>query len=410
MNKNTFLFRVTEKIVTVLVSVIAAAVIAVLFLKSKSGLAEGTVTPPSPPASSSEGAPKADPTVDLQANQLHAVKIEPVGSYEFPVEVEAVGNIDFDEDLSVPVFSPYQGKIITALKQLGDPVEKGEALYTIDSPDLVQAESNLIGAAATLELTNKELKRAKELYSSSVGVSQRELEQAINDQQTAEGALKAARDAVRVFGKAEAEIDQIVVGRKIDPSLVVPSPIKGEITMREAQPGLLVQPGNVPAPYTVADVTIKWMLANVVEYDSPAVKTGQPVEVTVQALPGRTFEGKVSKIGAAVDPNSHTVMVRASIADPQNELRSGMLCSFTIRVKEPVEATALPAKGIVRESDGTFTAWVTADRRRFTQKIVKLGLLKDNRYQILDGLRPGELAVTDGAVFLSNSLDLPPSD
>ena len=98
------------------------------------------------------------------------------------------------------VFPPYQGKIIRTFVELGDEVTKGQPLYTIDSPDLIQAESTLIGAAATFDLTSKELARAKDLYGTN-GVSEREMEQATSDQQTAEGALKAARDAVRVFGK-----------------------------------------------------------------------------------------------------------------------------------------------------------------------------------------------------------------
>ena len=118
------------------------------------------------------------------------------------------------------------------------------------------------------------------------------MEQATSDQQTAEGALKAARDAVRVFGKSEAEIDRMVASRKIDPALIVRSPIAGQITLRNAQPGLLVQPGNPPAPYSVADVSIKWMLADVPESDSPFFHLGQPVEVKVMAYPDRVFKGQ----------------------------------------------------------------------------------------------------------------------
>jgi len=182
------------------------------------------------------------------------------------------------------------------------------------------------------------------------------------------------------------------------------------VTYRNAQPGLLVQPGSAPAPYSVADVSIKWMLANVAESDSPSIRTGQSVEVTVGAYPGRVFSGKISKIGAAIDPSTHRIMIRASLADPKNELRSGMLADFVIRVQEPVEGTAIPINGVVREGDGTMTAWVTADRQHFIQKKVTLGLLKDGRYQVIEGLHAGELAVADGAVFLSNMLEAPPAD
>jgi cobalt-zinc-cadmium efflux system membrane fusion protein len=347
--------------------------------------------------------------VDLSSNQLNAISIEPVGTYLFPVEKEAVGSIAFVDDLSVQVFPPNQGKLIKTFVELGDQVQKGQPLYTIDSPDLIQAESTLIGAAGAFKLTSQELARAKGLYGTN-GVSEREFEQATSDQQTAEGALKAARDAVRVFGKTEAEIEQIVATRKIDPALVVSSSVSGEITLMNAPPGLLVQPGTAPAPYTVADISLKWMLGNVTESDSPLFHVGQAVEAKVMAYPGRVFRGKIAKIYATVDANSHRVTIRSEMADPQHELRPGMLASFVIRVQDLAESVAIPTAGVVREGDGTMAAWVTTDRHRFLQRIVKLGLQRDDRYQVLEGLQRGELVVADGAVFLSNMLHAPPAD
>ena len=76
----------------------------------------------------------------------------------------------------------------------------------------------------------------------------------------------------------------------------------------------------------------------------------------------------------------------------------------------PSKRTAIPANGVVREPDGTMAAWVTTDRQHLQQRVIKTGLRKDGRVQILDGFQRGELAVTDGAVFLSNMLQAPPSD
>jgi membrane fusion protein, heavy metal efflux system len=360
----------------------------------------------------SDGKPKtpSDPSVELTASQLNSIKVGPVGSYQFPVEKDAVGSISFADDSTVQVYPSYQGKIIKSLAELGDEVKKGQPLYMIDSPDLIQAESTLIGAAASLELTSKELARARDLYTTNVGVPQRELEQAVSDQQTAEGALKAARDAVRVFGKSDADIDQIIASRKIDAALLVPSPISGQITSFNGPPGLLVQPGSPPAPYTVTDVTIKWMLADVVEGDVPSFHVGQSVEVKVTAYPERVFHGKISKIYAAVDPNTHRATIRSELSDSRNELRTGMLANFVIRVQKAVDATAVPANAVVREGDGTMTVWVTTDRHHFVQRTVKTGMRRNDQVQILDGLQRGELVVTDGAVFLSNMLEAPPSD
>lgn len=396
------LIRIVVIFATILLIVIAGG----LFKSRSHGSAASTRASRGASANSKPSVP----AVDLSPNQVSALKIEPVGTYLFPVDNEAVGNIDFDEDLSVQVFPNYQGTIIDTFAQLGDQVRKDQTLYTIKSPDLIQTESTLIGSAATFELTSKELVRAKNLYANDTGVPERELEQAVSDQQTAEGALRAARDAVRVFGKTDTEIDQIIASRKIDPALVVRSPISGKITAKNAQPGFLVQPGNAPAPYSVADVTTKWMLADVVEDQIPLFHLGQSVQAQVAAFPGHVFKGKVSKIYATSDPTTHRVTIRSEIADPNDELRPGMLANFIIRVRPPMESVASPDDGVVREGDGTMTAWVTTDRHHFLQRVVKVGLGRDGRVQILEGLKPGELVVTDGAVFLDNMLQSPPSD
>ena len=385
--------------------VVVAAAIVLLRLAFSQGRVTNTARALSPPARGAQG----EPSVELTPSQLTAIKIDAVKTYNFPVEREAVGAISFVDDLTVQVFPPYQGKLIKALAELGDEVQKGQPLYTIDSPDLIQTESALVAAAANLEVTSKELARVKDLYGTN-GVSERELEQATSEQQTAEGALKAARDAVRVFGKTEAEIDQIIATRKIDAALIVRSPIAGEVTAYNAPPGLLVQPGTGSAPFAVADTSVKWMLGNVTESDSPLFHVGQPVEAKVMAYPGRTFKGQISKIYATVDPNTHRVTIRSEIADPQHELRPGMLTSYVIQVQQPVESVALPMSGVVRNGDGTMAAWVTSDRHRFVERLVKIGLQRDGYYQVLEGLRSGELAVSEGAVFLSNMLEAPPTD
>jgi cobalt-zinc-cadmium efflux system membrane fusion protein len=342
-------------------------------------------------------------TVDLSDSQLALVKVEPIEERYFPSEKEAVGSIDFNEDMSVQVFTPYQGRIIALFGLVGDDVKKGQTLFTIDSPDLLTAESTLIAAAGVLELTTRSLARLAELYKSQA-VSQRELEQGKSDQQTAEGNLRAGRDSVRLFGKTDAEIDRIVATRSADPTLVVPSPITGRITARNAAPGLFVQPASPPAPFIVTDINTMWMLADVAEADSPAFRVGQEVQVRINAFPGRTFDGKITTIGASVDPNTRRVLVRSEIKDPQHELRSGMFAVFTITVGPPARSPGIASDGIVREGDGTMTIWVTADRRRFTRRTVKIGDIHNGFRQILEGVRIGELIATEGALFLSNTL------
>jgi hypothetical protein len=113
-------------------------------------------TNPQQPAAKPNG---GEPSVELTGAQLDAIKIGTVGNYLFPVDNQTVGSIDFDEDLSVQVFPTNQGTILETFGELGANVKKDQPLYTIKSPDLIQAESNLIGAAATFELTNRALAR-----------------------------------------------------------------------------------------------------------------------------------------------------------------------------------------------------------------------------------------------------------
>ena len=343
-------------------------------------------------------------SVELSERQAGTLlKFGPVGTHEFQVLKTAVGTIDFNENMLVQVFSQYPGKILKAFYNIGDDVKKGDILFTIDSPDLLQAESNLLAAAGVLELQKKTLARVTGLLKVG-GSAQKDVDQSTSDEQTAEGNFKAAKDAVRIFGKTDADIDQIVTNRKVESTLVVPSPISGRAVARSAAPGFLTQPGNVPAPFQVADISTMWMIANVIETDAPAYKLGQPVEVTVPAYPDKVFKGHVTNIGSIIDPNSHRQLVRSEIDDPEHLLRSGMYASFVIRVGDAMHSLAVSSEGVAREGDGTMSVWVTTDNRHFVKRTVTTGIRQDNWVQIIDGLREGETVVTDGAVFLSNKL------
>jgi cobalt-zinc-cadmium efflux system membrane fusion protein len=347
--------------------------------------------------------PDTGQSIELTEKDAAAIKPMPVGEREFPIEKTAVGSIDFNQDMTVQVFTPYQGRIASLFAKLGDNVTNGQTLFTIDSPDLVQASSTLISAAGVLELTTRNLARLQGLYQTR-SISQKDLEQAASDQQTAEGALRGARDAVRLFGKTDADMDRMIKERRVDPILIVRSPVSGRISARNAAPGLYVQPGNPPAPYSVADVSTMWMLANVPETDVTAFRLGQPVRVTVSAYPDHAFDGRITTIGLTVDPNTRRVLVRSEIQDPRHELWAGMFATFVIQTGDPVRSLAVPFAGVAREGDGTMVVWVTTDGRRFTKRTVKIGLQHDGHHQILEGLQPGEEVATDGALFLNNAL------
>jgi membrane fusion protein, heavy metal efflux system len=259
-------------------------------------------------------------------------------------------------------------------------VVESETVGTVsfdEDPAVIQAESTLISAAANLEMSRKELLRVRSLGEAN-GIAPKELEGAIAARQTAAAAVKATRDALRALGKTDAQIDRMVTTGQFD------------------------SPGT--------DAHITWVVANVAETDSPRVRAGQRVWVKVPAYSDRRYVGRVSRIYSTIDPNTHRLTVRARVEDPNGELRPGMLATIVIRIADPVESLAVPTTAVVREGDGSMITWVTVDQRHFTERSLTLGPQREGRYQVLSGLKANELAVTEGAVFLSNLLEAAPSD
>jgi membrane fusion protein, heavy metal efflux system len=305
------------------------------------GKGMGAVEPQA--VSENTGTVSSAPSVKLSSGQLGSITLAPAQAFKFPVEREAVGSVSFPDD-----------------------------------PAIIQAESTLVGAAASYDLTRKELARVKALGDTN-GIAQKELEQATSDEQTASATLRAARDAVRAFGKSDQQID------------------------------VMIAKGQIETPPSARSAT-RWVVANAMESDTPLFHSGQKAAVTVLAFPGRIFDGVVSEVYSIVDPNSHRVTLRIAVDDAKNELTSGMLADVSIQIQQPDTSIGVPENGVVREGDGTMTVWVTADRANFEQRTVKTGLREYGKVQILQGLEQNELVVTDGAIFLDNILQAPPSD
>ncbi|MGO9943147.1 MAG: efflux RND transporter periplasmic adaptor subunit, partial [Rhodoblastus sp.] len=189
---------------------------------------------------------------------------------------------------------------------------------------------------------------------------------------------------------------------------VIRSPADGIVSARVAAPGLLVQPGGTPI--TVSDDSTMWLNSFVIESDALAMQVGQQVVARIPTASEEVFTGKVTRVGGSVDPNTHRLLVRSVIDDPQHKLRAGMIASFEITTDKPVHSLSIPATGVVREGDGTMTAWVQKDATHFTQRVVKLGIQQDGDDQVLEGLQEGEPVIVEGAVFVDNILNAPPSD
>ena len=339
--------------------------------------------------------------VQLTVEQTTELKVGVVESYTFESRREAIGIIDFNQDMAVQVFSPYQGRIGSILVRAGEDVKRGQVLYTVQIPDLASAASMLISTSGTLKVASQTLRRAQALYETQ-SIPLKELQQNTADQQAADAAYHAARKSLSLFGLTNKEIEVIEDKHLVETEMQIHSPFAGRVTARLGAVGQLVQPGSGTAPLTVANLQTLWMVASVPEAELASYKTGQPVSVKVQAYPDATFTGKVTYIADSADAVTHRIMVRAEVSNIQHLLKPQMLATFNITLGVPALSMAVPVNALAREGDGSMSVWVAQDSIRFKRRKVQTGMTQNGMVQVTDGLKTGEKIARDKALFLSN--------
>jgi cobalt-zinc-cadmium efflux system membrane fusion protein len=357
----------------------------------------------------------ADPNLIRVADlQLQGIKLEDVGTQAFRAEKIATGKIGLNEDVSTPVFSPYTGRIVRLIARPGDVVRKGATLFEIDTPDLVQAEQDVIAANIALSRANTALslatkaeERQHRLYlNKAVALkdweqAEADLKNAERDVHSAQSVLSASRSRLRAFGKSDEEIAKVESDRQIDRIARVNSPLGGTIIARKVGPGQFVKPDNPDPLFSIADLSTVWLLADVYESDVPLIRIGQPVKVQVAAYPKESFSARVAYVGVAVDPATHRVAVRSVVENHEHKLKPDMFASFRLLTDSEVQALAVPVTAIVHDG-GKTSVWIRQNGNQFGRREVDVGLEQAGYVQIISGLKAGDQVVSEGSIFISN--------
>ena len=356
-----------------------------------------------------------DETIKVSEMQLRSVSMEAVEARRFRPQKFAIGQLAFNEDTSTVVFPPFAGRVTKVLGKMGDEVDANTPLFEIDSPEVVQMQTEFIAALNAAEkaraqklLTKRVLDRQTTLVSERAA-AMRELDQAQADHaaaeadlRTAEGAVAAARNRIRVLvGRSDAELERIERERVIDPIVLVRSPIAGQIVTRKVGQGQLVRPDAGEPLYGVADLSTMWLRAAISENDIASVRVGQELEVRIDAVPKKLFSAKITAIGAASDALTHRVMVRSELANPDRILRPEMFASFRIFVSEGQMLPSIRIESVIREGDRTFV-YVEVKKQEFQRRTVVLGPEDNGWVAVHEGLKIGESVVGRGAIFIDN--------
>ena len=353
--------------------------------------------------------------------QWESLKIAPVQLLSFQAEHTTEGKIANCDDTTTPVFSPYSGRVTKLYAKAGDYVTQGAPLLALVASEFVQAQNDLIAAVGALNTAHAQLtlaqtteKRQHDLYDSK-GAAQKDWQQSQVDLATAEGsfrsaeiALGAVRNRLRILGKSDAEITALENAPDrlgMNPEATVYSPITGTVTQRQVGLGQYINSaasGASSAIFSIGDMSRVWLLANVREADAPSMRLGEAVEVHVLAYPGRVFKAKLTYVAPSIDPNTHRLPVRAEVENSDSALKPEMFANFMIITGDTVTAPAVPESAVVYEGQKA-RVWVAEKDKSIGLREIRTGRTQDGMVEVLDGLQPTESVVTSGSLFIDRA-------
>jgi membrane fusion protein, heavy metal efflux system len=349
----------------------------------------------------SDPAAGAPPPAQVEQEQdLNVIQVD--HPEQFPVvaatmrtatsQLQVTGVVGADVSRNVPVISLASGRVVDIRARLGDIVQKGQLLLTVRSDDVSGAYSEYRKALADQTLASAQLVRAKDIYAHG-GFS-------LNDVQIAQD----AEDKTQVDVETAAEHLRLLGNDPDHPSGVVDivAPVAGVITDQQ-----VTNAGGVQALgtnlFTISDLSSVWVVCDVHENDLPSVRLGDTADIRLSAYPDRAFAGKISNIGAILDPNLRTAKVRIEGSNP-GIMRLGMFVTATFQGQTKQSRAVIPATAILHLHDRDWV-FVPAANGRFQRVEVSSGItLPGNLQEVLAGIQPGARVVTD-ALTLENTAE-----
>lgn len=338
--------------------------------------------------------------------QMKQLATQTVGTGADPMAVLATGIIAVNGDHSTPVLLPVSGQIGDVYVQAGQHVAQGQPLFTISSTDIVEARNTMLSAAAQrataaaqLQTATQNEARQKAIFQTAGGAekdyrqAQADLVAAQSNMRAADAAAAAARDRMALLGSSSGGTSMKIVYR---------SPVAGTIASRDVAPGQYVTAGGSTPLMTISDLSRVWLVAQVSENDASSVRVGDTVQVTTPAFPGRVFNATIDNVSPELDPVTHRLPVRATVANPDESLKPQMFASFAIRRRAVGSTILVPSLAVIHEGDSA-RVWVLGRNGLLWTRLVKVGDSANGYDTIVSGLKPGERIITSGAIFVNEA-------
>jgi len=311
--------------------------------------------------------------------QTIGVKYEQVTRRPLEKVIRTVGRVAVDERKLAKVTTKFHGWIEQMfVSATGDHVKKGQALFTIYSPDLVASQEEYLLA----------VRSQKQLGSSEFP----EVAQGSKD------LLEATKRRFQLWDITDDHIRELEKTGKVLKALPIHSPITGTVIKKEALAGAHVDPGQ--ELYTIADLSHVWILADIYEYELSFVKAGQKAAVTLSYDPATVLTGHLGFIYPTLDPKTRTAKVRFELDNSNETLKPDMYANVELRVNLGTRL-AIPQEAII-ESGQKQVVFLHHGGGRLEPRLVKTGVKTGEWSEVLEGLKEGEHIVTS-ANFLIDS-------
>jgi membrane fusion protein, heavy metal efflux system len=295
---------------------------------------------------------------------------------------------------TVPVISLASGRVVEINARIGDEVKKGQLLLKVQSSDISGAFSDYRKAKVAEQLAKVQLDRAKLLFEKGA-IAQKDLEVAQSAEDSALVDVETTTARLKVLGSDTSHPTGIVD---------VFAPVSGVITEQNiTAAGGVKTLDNSPNLFTIADLSMVWIICDVFENDMSSVRMGEYADIHIAAYPDRLLKGRISNIGSVLDPTIRTAKVRLEVANP-GILRIGMFVTATFHGQSVEIRATVPADAVLHLHDRDWV-YVPADNGRFRRlSVVGGAMLPGKMQEIVSGLKPGDKVVTN-ALVLQNAVE-----
>jgi len=308
-------------------------------------------------------------------------------AHDARLELVVTGVVTPDVSRSVPVITLASGRVVSIHARLGDTVRKGQLLLRVRSADVSAGYSDYRKAVADEMLARTQFERAKGLYAHGA-ISTNDLQVIQDTEDKAKVDVETTAEHLRLLGNDPDKPNGVVD---------IYAPASGVITDQEVTNAAGVQALGAN-PFTISDLSGVWVICDVHENDLANVRLGDTAEIRLNAYPDRIFQGKISNIGAILDPNLRTAKVRIELRNP-GLMRLGMFVTATFRGQKQEVRTEIPATAILHLHDRDWV-FVAAEGRKFQRVEITSGnTLSGNMQEVLSGIKPGARVVQNALVF-----------